>query len=123
MLLPVLQREDIGRVRLWRAVLAQALRDLLADPRGEATHADRTELLWNRREARKWLSRPSVAFDDACTLAGLSPDNFRRAARLLILALRKGDRRETSRIRRSLFAALNMDPVQIEEPLIFEMND
>lgn len=121
--MPVLPLEDLDCIRLWRAVLLQAFRDLLAAPREESTQADQIECLWQRKLARMWLTNRSPALDDVCAMAGLEPANIHRAASLLNRALKRGDHREVARIRRFVFAALTMDPSHPEEPIAFDLSE
>ena len=57
-------------IKLWRAVLDQALDDFL-------TNKDTPEGRRNRRRARIWLRGKSRDFFDVCYLANLHPRNVR----------------------------------------------
>lgn len=66
---------------LWHAVIQQALNDAL----GNISQLLR---LSDQVEARRWLTKPSAEFTDACNLAGLDEDAVRTFA---VKAIEKAD--------------------------------
>ena len=110
----VLPHDDIEHIRLWRAVLLQAFRDMLAVPKTAGTQAEYIECGMQRRLARSWLLNRSNDFDDVCALAALSPENVNHAARRLHRAIIQADYREAARIKRLVFATLISNPASEE---------
>ncbi|MEK6745985.1 MAG: hypothetical protein AABY33_03025 [Pseudomonadota bacterium] len=70
-----------GETALWVAVITQAMMDALS-------RCKKSESIYSKQEAIRWLTGNSKDFNDVCLCAGMNPDYVRRKAKKIIASPR-----------------------------------